>query len=372
MEATIYINGVIGQDTVLLDVIRQFKSFKKPTAVTVVIDSVGGCVDTGMSIYNYLRNLQLPITTVATKAYSIAASIFMAGDERLIAENGDMMIHFPWVDGFSGGADALEGVAKELRAIENDFVDFYSIYTDIDKASIKKLLQNETFLDGSEAMNLGFSTGIKQQLKAVALYNNKEKEEENNMTKSQKFIKVLNEFFSDKIEINALEVADANGDIINFPDLETDELPVVKTDEMEGSKAVDADGKPIEGERISTDGSVWVFIAGELIEIKEAVTEEDTVEEEVVTEDAVAEASENEDEVEDEIDFKAILKMFAELKDSTKTQSEMIENQNNEIIALKKQIGSEEATVNAMNLNNNTKLKSDLPANILGLINSRK
>ena len=61
-KATIYINGVIGEDTKLLDVIRQFKSFSNATEVEVQIDSVGGCVDTGMSIFNYLRNLNTQLT----------------------------------------------------------------------------------------------------------------------------------------------------------------------------------------------------------------------------------------------------------------------------------------------------------------------
>lgn len=71
MIGTIYINGVIGQDTTLIDVIRQVKATKGTTEYLVKIDSVGGYVDAGKAIYDYLKGLDKPVTTYTTKAFSI-------------------------------------------------------------------------------------------------------------------------------------------------------------------------------------------------------------------------------------------------------------------------------------------------------------
>ena len=331
-KATIYINGVIGQDTNLLDVIRQYKSYDNPEVVEVLINSVGGCVDTGMSIFNYLRNLQLPVTTIATQAYSIAASIFMAGDNRVV-ESGDnrIMIHFPWAS-VDGGANHLEMVAKELRTIENEFITFYSTYTNIDSDSIKSLLQNETFLGAKEALEIGIATEIKQPLKAVAIYTNNNKEDENEMTNKNKFMAALVKAVDSIFGVQALSIQDANAEEINFKDLEEGVEPQV------GDKAVDAEGKPIDGERVLASGETMVFTAGELTEIKPAETEEveevaaeaeevavETEEEVEETEEEVEDAPAEEEEIDEEL-LEELLKkieeqLFAKLSESFKKEN---------------------------------------------------
>lgn len=348
MKAVIYIGGIIGEDTVLLDVIRQFKSYANPTEVEVHIDSVGGCVDTGMSIFNYLRNLNIPVTTIATKAFSIASSIFMAGDERIV-ETGEkrIMIHMPWAQ-VQGGSETLESVAKELKAIEKDFINFYSNYTSIDSESIKSLLQNETFLSGHEAFDLGLATVVQIPLKAVALYPSESKE--NTMTKTEKFLKALNEFFkTEEVEVEetetefkALMVQDANGVEINFPEVEDGVEPQV------GDKA-EVDGKSAEGEYIAVNGDTWVFEGGELKEIKPS-------------EESEEEAPEEAEEVEAEMDIESIIKLIeeslsAQLEEKIKAENEDLKS---EIKALKKLVGSEdveiEASVPKPNTNNNNGL----------------
>lgn len=343
-KATIYINGVIGQDTILLDCIRQFKSYDNPQAVEVYIDSVGGCVDSGLSIFNYLRNLQIPVTTIAKQAYSIAASIYMAGDIRIVeAGEAKIMVHFPWAS-VDGGANHLESVAKELRAIEKDFITFYSTYTNIDQESIKTLLQSETFLSSNEALEIGIATEIKQPLQAVAIYTNNKEKEEKEMTKTEKFINALNAFFNsedavEQVEVNALMIQDANGDVLDFADLEEGAEPQV------GDVAKDSEGKVIEGERVLPDGSTFVFEGGELKEIL-PVEEGEPAEDEA-------------ESTEDDIDVEALLgiieaSLFAKLSGAFKKENDELKA---EIKALKKLVGSEEAIVAKTNSNNLNKNK---------------
>ena len=343
-KATIFINGIIGEDTVLLDVIRQFKSFNNPISVEVIIDTNGGCVDTGMSIFNYLRNLQLPITTIAKKAYSIGASIFMAGDIRLVEQGVErIMIHHPWAE-FAGTSDEFEYVAKELKSLEKQFAEFYSKYTSIDKDSISELLKNETYLSADEALEIGIATGIKQTLQAVAIYNNNDREEKVKMSKTKKFLKALSEFFADasQLNINALVLQTATGDEINFSELEDDATPQPRTDEVAGDKAVDSDGKPVEGDVVMVDGSTLKFEGGELLEIVQLQEEqvEDTQEEAPV--EALAEEVE-----EDEIDVEGIIQMITQMKASSDAIMA-------EVKALKKLVGSEDLKIQAQNHTTNT------------------
>ncbi|KQC33410.1 hypothetical protein AAU57_08845 [Nonlabens sp. YIK11] len=316
MKGTIYISGVIGEDVTLIDVIRQIKALEDAASIDVIIDSVGGSVEVGMAIFNYLDKLDKPVNTIAKQAYSIAASIFMVGEERIVEEGADvLMIHLPWVDGFSGNSYQLEGVVKELQAIENDLVNFYTNYINIDEKTIKNLLDNDTFLSADEAVELGFATSIKQSLKAVAFYDNKSKQETKKMSKTKKFINALNEFFSDKVDatIQNLILQDANGDDVNFTELDADEVPQV------GDKAVDGDGKVIDGERVATDGSKWVFEAGVLTEVD--APEEDSEEE--IEVDAEAKVEE-ETEVKAEQEVKEISKWSMTINEDNPQEGDVL------------------------------------------------
>lgn len=351
MKAVININGLIGEDTNLLGVIRQFKSFKKPTEVEVIIDSQGGHVDVGMSIYSYLRELNLPITTRANRAYSIAASIFMAGDIRLLEEGSNrFMIHMPW-GSVSGGRKQFEDASKQLKDIEEKFTEFYSKYTEVDKESIRRLLENETFLSAQEAKDLGIATGTYQQLKAVAYYkeeeNNKEKED-SIMTKAEKFIKAFAQFLEGKEEpkepeVKALILQDANGEDVSFPDLAENEQPEVGT-KVEGE----------DREILMPDGSKVIVKEGVIESIIPAPEEEtEEVEEETETEVSAEEKEEvkAEEKKEDEVDFDAVYAQFEEkiLEKVEAKHAKEKEALEATITALKKEVGSEidnEPTIN--------------------------
>lgn len=335
MKGTIYISGVIGQDCTLLDVIRQYKSFKNPTEVEVVIDSVGGDVYEGQSIFSYLRNLGVPITTVAKKAYSIAASIFMAGDTRIVEEGENiLMIHFPFAE-VSGRSDRLEAVAKELKAIEKEFIAFYNTYTNIDADSIKSLLDKETFLNSADAVSMGFATETKQTLKAVAFYNpedeNTIKPKNEIMTKIETLVKAMGDYFKveETTEVKALVLQDANGVEINFTELEEGAEP------SEGDVAMIGDS-PAEGEYTSPEGAKWVFEAGALKEIIPAEAPAEEAEEE-----APAEAQAQAEDDFDMADFLRQLEDSMMAKVSAKFEGQHTELKS-EIVALKKLLASED------------------------------
>lgn len=273
MKAVLRIDGIIGEDTTLKDVIRQLKSYEEPTSVEVKIHSEGGGVEQGEAIYSYLRNLGLPITTITGKAYSIAAHIFMAGDIRIVEDVEDvLMIHFAWVDGIAGNADDLEAVVELLRETENEFAKFYSDIVDIDEDTVRELLGAETYLSGSEAVEMGFATEKKEAIKAVARFDINKFSNLNQFKMSKKenaLIKALRGYL--KPEVKALVLQDSDGTEIDFPDVEAGNKPQV------GDKA-EVDGSPIkDGSYIipSLDNAKYTFEGGTVSEIVEAETEEE-------------------------------------------------------------------------------------------------
>lgn len=270
MVGTIYISGVIGEDTNLIDVIRQVKAQKNATEYLVKIDSVGGYVDAGYAIYDYLKGLPVPVNTYTTKSYSIASVIFLAGQKRIISEGTlqALMIHLPWVEGLSGTHDQITADLSQLKAIENKLINFYSEALQIEKNTIQSLLQNETYLDAEQAKELGIATELQPAVKAVAMINNKEEINESLMTKvEQKISAIYNKLFSIKAE---LILQDATATPVTFPDLNEGDVPAV------GDKA-NVDGKPAEGDYLMPDGSTITFEGGKVKEIILAEVEEEAV-----------------------------------------------------------------------------------------------
>jgi ATP-dependent protease ClpP protease subunit len=266
MEGNIYINGLIGsmpdeKGMELIDVIQQVKKQPEATSFSVHINSEGGVVDTGFDIYNYIKSLQLPIKTIGSGIVaSIATVVFMSGDTRVLRENTKFMIHLPTGGIDVGTADEIEEYARYVRGAEKNLIDFYKNAIGTTPEAIKPLLHNETWLSNEQALTLGFTTQHDLPMVAKAYFNLNTDNKMNHADKT--WIEGLFNKVLGKKTIKNLTTTDADGKIIDFPDLAEDATPGV------GDKAT-FDGNPAEGDFLMPDGRTFVFVKGELTEIKE-------------------------------------------------------------------------------------------------------
>ena len=283
MKAIIYISGIIGEETSLTDVIRQFKSYEEPTEVEARIHSEGGNVDEGDAIYNYLLGLKKDylVNTYATKAYSISAKIFSVGENRIVEDvDKAVMIHFAWAE-VKGKAEKLEIVAEALREMETEFASYYSEFLSVDEDTARSLLDNDTFISGSEAVELGFATELKSATKAVAKYDSKINLKSSKMSKKSKTKTLIAAFAAflngEDGDIKALVLQDSSGTEIDFADVEEGSNPEV-------GDAGTIDGEPVpDGDYImpSLEDATVVFVDGKISEIKPAEEEVEETEEEI-------------------------------------------------------------------------------------------
>ncbi|MFV0377767.1 MAG: head maturation protease, ClpP-related [Mangrovibacterium sp.] len=263
MKAIVNINGLIGtwndeKGVELIDIVSQIRAQSGYNEVEVRIgNSEGGIVQTGFDIFNYLKSLKIPVTTIIESyCASITSVIFLAGDKRLMRPGARLMIHNPWGQPV-GDADTLDRYSKELRSIEKQLSDLYNQKTNIGKDALTALMRNETEMTADEAVNVGFATGMVEQLKIAAYLklDNMSKKK----TLKEQLKDVLSKLSGDE-PVN-LTLQDGTGKEIVF-DTENDNPSV-------GDKAT-VDGSPAEGEFTMPDGRIFVFAAGELKEIKEA------------------------------------------------------------------------------------------------------
>ena len=132
----------------------------------VEINSPGGNVWDGLSIYNQLRGRKAPvITRVVGIAASIASIIALAGDRVEMAEAALMMIHDP--SGMaSGTSEDMRKMADALDQHAQVLVGVYAKKTGRSPESIRAAMKAETWFTTSEAVAFGL---VDKPIKQLAM-----------------------------------------------------------------------------------------------------------------------------------------------------------------------------------------------------------
>ena len=147
-----------GSGITATSVAQALKDIGTVDTLDVYVNSPGGEVFEGIAIYNQLkRNAAKKIVHIDGIAASIASVIAMAGDEILMAENATMMIHQAW--GLAiGTADDMRSTAGSLDKIDEVILNTYVSRTGGDAKKIAAMVKAETWMNATEALELGFAT----------------------------------------------------------------------------------------------------------------------------------------------------------------------------------------------------------------------
>jgi ATP-dependent protease ClpP protease subunit len=133
------------------------KALGNVTDITVRINSPGGEVFDGFSIYNALKDHPAKVTVhVDGLAASIASVIAMAGDEVYMGDGAMFMVHSPWTIAL-GDADDMRQTAEMLDKISVGLVDAYVAGTGQDRAVVEGWMQGETWFTRAEAIVAGLA-----------------------------------------------------------------------------------------------------------------------------------------------------------------------------------------------------------------------
>lgn len=142
---------------------KKLEEMTNVSTIDVYINSYGGEVAEGLAIYNALKRHKAKIRThVDGFACSIASVIFMAGDERIMPDTSLLMIHNPWTWA-TGNAKELRKQAKDLEKIGECSINAYLERVNISKDELTELLDNETWISPSEAIDMCFATECEKE-----------------------------------------------------------------------------------------------------------------------------------------------------------------------------------------------------------------
>jgi prepilin-type processing-associated H-X9-DG protein len=137
-----------------MDLVRDLADVNGP--IEVHINSPGGEVDEGITIYNTLMQRKDVTTVIDGTAASIASVIAMAGSPILIARQGELMVH----DGFTmaiGNAQDMRDLADHLDRKSNNIASIYSEHTGKPVDYWRNVMKAETWFTAQAAIDEGLA-----------------------------------------------------------------------------------------------------------------------------------------------------------------------------------------------------------------------
>ena len=128
--------------------------------ITVWINSPGGDCVAAAQIYNMLANYKGNVTVkIDGIAASAASVIAMAGHTVLMSPVSMMMIHNPATVAFGDHTEMAKAI-EMLEGVKDSIINAYVLKTGMSRAKLSRLMDAETWMDATKAVELGFADDI--------------------------------------------------------------------------------------------------------------------------------------------------------------------------------------------------------------------
>ena len=137
--------------------------------ISMYINSPGGVVTSGLSIYDTMEYIRPDVSTVCIgQAASMGSLLLTAGAEnkRYCLPNARIMTHQP-SGGFQGQATDIEIHAKEIINLRSRLNNIYVKHSGKKIAEIESLMDRDTFLSPQDALKLGLIDEVVEQRPSV-------------------------------------------------------------------------------------------------------------------------------------------------------------------------------------------------------------
>jgi len=165
-EATLYVYGDIvtydledwnwPDDVVPNKFKNELNALGDIQTINVRINSSGGSVFAAYAIMNLLKSHPAEIIVyIDGIAASAATLIAMAGDKIIAPIGSVLMIHLPST-GVRGNINDMQKTIDVLNTITESMIDVYHAKTGIDKTTLRVMLDEDSWMTGSQALEKGF------------------------------------------------------------------------------------------------------------------------------------------------------------------------------------------------------------------------
>lgn len=130
--------------------------------ISFYINSPGGVVTSGLSIYDTMQFIRCPVTTLCVGQAASMGSLLLAAGEpahRFALPNARIMVHQP-SGGFQGQATDILIHAREIEALKKRLNEIYVKHTGRDYETIHQALERDNFMTADAAKEFGLIDDI--------------------------------------------------------------------------------------------------------------------------------------------------------------------------------------------------------------------
>ncbi|MFD2678347.1 ATP-dependent Clp protease proteolytic subunit [Camelimonas lactis] len=125
--------------------------------ISFYINSPGGVVTSGLSIYDTMQFIRCPVSTlVVGQAASMGSLLMTAGEkgQRFALPNARIMVHQP-SGGYQGQATDILIHAREIEALKRRLNEIYVTHTGQSLQAIEDALERDNFMTADKAKEFG-------------------------------------------------------------------------------------------------------------------------------------------------------------------------------------------------------------------------
>lgn len=195
---------------------KELSKLNNVKKIDMYFNTPGGSVFEGIAIYNQIKRHKAHFTGyVDGLAASISSVILMACDEVVMPSNAYLMIHNPYI-GVVGNQNELRKSADDLERMREASINAYleKAKNKLNREKVIEIMDNETWLLGSEAYELGLCDRLEEPMNMVASADNKKILQQYNKVPSllvdeigvEERMKILSEISQSKIKENTMKV----------------------------------------------------------------------------------------------------------------------------------------------------------------------
>ena len=137
--------------------------------IHIYINSPGGSVTAGLSIYDTMQFISCDVSTICVgQAASMGALLLGGGtsDKRFALPHSRIMVHQPSA-GFQGQATDIDIHAKEVLELKHRLNKIMAKHTGQKVAKIEKDLERDNFMSSSDAVSYGLIDSVLNQRKKL-------------------------------------------------------------------------------------------------------------------------------------------------------------------------------------------------------------
>lgn len=158
-ERIIFLTGPVedGMASLICAQLLFLESENPKKEIAMYINSPGGVVTSGMSIYDTMQYIRCPVTTVCMgMAASMGSFLLMAGEkgQRIALPNARIMVHQP-SGGFRGQASDIERHAEDIIKTKRTLNELYAKHTGQPVEVVERTLDRDYFMSAEEAKAFG-------------------------------------------------------------------------------------------------------------------------------------------------------------------------------------------------------------------------